>query len=75
MNCEMSILDATGHTKQTWDSENADEVAAAKAMFKSLTDKGFRAFRVKPNGQEGEPMTRFDPEAESMILTPQMRGG
>lgn len=71
----MNILDPTGHTKLIWDAESDDEVSAAKAMFKSLVAKGYRAFRVKANGKEGEPMATFDPEAESMILTPQMKGG
>lgn len=72
---EMAILDPTGHTKHIWNSESDDEVAAAEAMFDALTKKGYRAFNVKKDGKEGEPMKKFDPEAQSMILTPQMRGG
>lgn len=72
---DMKILDATGHSKHIWDSDSEDEVAAAKAMYKALIAKGYKAFKVKANGKEGEPMPNFDPEAESMILTPQMKGG
>lgn len=72
---EMDILDTTGHTKTTWDSDNEAEVTAARASFDALTKKNYKAFRVKKDGSEGEPMKTFDPDAEKMILTPPIVGG
>jgi len=71
----MEIIDATGHTKHVWDSDNQEEVDAAEAVYDSLTEKGYRAFRVKKDGDEGERMTEFDPNAESMIMMPALKGG
>lgn len=72
---DMTILDPTGHSKHQWDTENEAEVTAARALFTSLTAKGYQAFNVKRDGEAGTPMRDFDPEAESMILTPQLKGG
>lgn len=72
---EMEIMDSTGHTKTTWDSDNNDEIVAARATFDRLTGKGYKAFKVKKDGGEGEPMRTFDPEAEKMILVPPVTAG
>ena len=72
----MDVIDATGHTSHTWDSSNPDEVAAARALFDSLTrNNRYRAFRVGKGGRQGERMDQFDPEAEHMTLTPHVAGG
>jgi len=71
----MDILDNTGHTRHIWSSENEAEVEAARALFTSLTGRGYRAFHVKKDGEEGKRMDTFDPEAEKMILVPQVGGG
>lgn len=66
---EMNILDTTGHTKTTWDPDIPEEVAAAKKSFEKLTENGrYKAFKVKRDGTEGEPMKKFDSEAGAMIL-------
>jgi hypothetical protein len=68
-------MDPTGHTRHIWDSENPDEIEAARNLFNSLTRKGYRAFRVKKDGDEGERMEHFDQHAEKMILVPALQGG
>ena len=72
---EMRILDATGDTKLIWDPENADEVAAAKAQFDTLTKKGFKAFSVGAKGKQDELVTAFEADAEKLILIPPVKGG
>ncbi len=72
---ELCVLDATGHTRLIWSPGNRAEVDAAKATFDSLRAKGYLAYRVKPDGTEGEAMTAFDPAAEKMILSPPVVGG
>src|SRR5262245_26723377 len=71
----MEVLDPTGHTRHIWDANNEAEVAAARALYNSLTGQGYRAFHVKGDATEGRRMDEFDPHAEKMILTPQLRGG
>ena len=72
---EMDIMDTTGHTKHIWDAEKPEEVVAARELFNSLTKKGYRAFHVKKDGEEGKIMSGFDPEAEKMIMIPAIVGG
>lgn len=71
----MAVLNQTGDVKTVWDSENEDEVSAARKQFDDLRKKGFLAYRVKRNGTKGEVIRTFDPEAESIILAPPMVGG
>jgi len=72
---EMEILDSTGHTRITWDADKADEVTNARRTYDDLRAKGYRAFRVKKDGGEGEAMREFDPHAERMIMVPPLVGG
>jgi hypothetical protein len=76
----MRILDQTGHTTHGWDADNAEEVAIAKAAFDSARQRGYHAFHVTDDpkggaGTRGARMTEFDPDAEKMILMPQLVGG
>lgn len=71
----MSILDSTGDTKLMWDPSDDNEVDAARASFDSLVKKGFRAFRVDAKGEPGVRIERFMPNAEKIILVPQLAGG
>lgn len=72
---EMDIMDSTGHTKHIWNADKDEEVVAARELYNSLTKKGYRAFHVKKDGEEGKPMSGFDAEAEKMILVPPIVGG
>lgn len=74
---EMAVLDRSGDLKIIWDKNNADEVAAARAQFKELTEKKrFLAYKVLDKaGEKGEVIKEFDPNAERIILAPQMVGG
>jgi hypothetical protein len=71
----MEILDHTGHTRHIWDPDNEAEVAAARALYDGLIARGYRAFHVKKDGDEGVRMDGFDPRAAKMIMTPALRGG
>lgn len=72
---ELWILDNTGHSKKTWDSHNADEVADARRSFNDLRAKGFLAYKVNKDGKQGEQIHAFDPELEAIILSPAPVGG
>lgn len=72
----MAEMNDSGDTKILWDKNNQDEVDNARSQFEKLTkEKGFAAFAVKKNGDQGERVRVFDPEAERIILVPQLRGG
>ena len=72
---EMAIMGTEGDVKQAWDSENSEEVAAAKATYDKLVVRGYKAFSVKKDGEKGKEIFEFDPNAEKIILVPQMKGG
>lgn len=70
------VMDKTGDTRVTWDRRNPEEVANAKRTFDELRGKGYLAYSVSPaDGSKGQQLHAFDPDAEKIILAPQMRGG
>lgn len=71
-----AVLGEYGDTKHIWDKDKEEEVEAARTLFDSLTKKGYRAFKVTgKNGDKGDQMKKFDPDAERVIFAPQMQGG
>lgn len=72
---EMAVLDREGDLKTVWDSDKPEEVEAAKKTFDGLKEKGYVAYKVKKDGTKGEVITKFDPDAEKVILAPMMAGG
>jgi hypothetical protein len=74
----MSVMDPTGHTKVSWNCNDATEVRAARDTFNQMIAQGYSAFRVSGFGggsQRGERMSEFDPDAEAVILVPHLQGG
>ena len=73
---EMRIMDAVkGDLKVVWDKNKPDEIKAAQDQFKSLTKKGYIAFKVKKGGDAGKQIRKFDEKAEKIILSPALQGG
>ena len=64
-----------GDYKQTWDPDNADEVAQAEKTFNDLRKKGMVGYHVGRKGKKTTVMTKFDPDAESLIMAPVLVGG
>ena len=64
-----------GDTKIVWDKTNPDEVSNARRTFDDLIKKKFTAFAVKWNGNKGDRIYSFDPNAEHLIMVPPMAGG
>jgi hypothetical protein len=71
------IIDVrAGDVKLMWDRTKADEVEAAQSTFDKLIKKGYAAFLVKDNdGNKGEKITKFDPNAERIIMISPIAGG
>lgn len=71
-----AVMGERGDTKHIWDRTNVAEINAARELFRSLTSAGYLAFHVTgKNGDKGEQMREFDPNAERVIFAPQMQGG
>lgn len=72
----ISTLDGSGDTRHMWDKDNPDEVSAARTLFDDLKKKGYLLYRAEgKNGERGEQLRRFDPEAERIIAVKQNVGG
>jgi hypothetical protein len=73
---EMAIMSKDGDTKIIWDRSKPDEVENARENFDRLTGKGYFAFSVKgSDGDKGEQINSFNPEAERIIFAPKLAGG
>ena len=73
---EMAIMTREdGDLRVHWDAEKEDEVAHAKETFEKWKAKGYAAFRVNREGNQGEQIRTFDPDEEAIILTPPMVAG
>lgn len=72
---ELAILDHTGDTKILWNPDNEDETKVAETSFKTLRKKGYSAFMVKKDGEKGELIHDFDPDAGRIIMAPALVGG
>ena len=72
----MEVMGAGGDTKYVWDPTKPVEVEAARATYDKLVKAGYRPFRLGgSDGNVGEPMREFDPQAGSLILSTQYKGG
>jgi len=72
---EMRTMGSSGDTKLLWDSDQVAEVDNARRTFNDLRARGYTAFAVKKGGEKGSQVREFDPEAESLIMVPQIAGG
>jgi hypothetical protein len=75
MSGELAVMDISGDTKTIWDTNNPDEVEAARDTFNRLKKKSYLAYRVADGGGKGEIMREFDPTAGKIIMSPMMAGG
>lgn len=72
-----NVLDpVAGDVKIIWDRTKKPEVEEAERTFKNLKKKGYLAYKVEgKDGEKGEVLHDFDPNAERIILSPAMQGG
>ena len=73
---ELSILSHLGDEKVTWDKDDPESVAEARKKFlEFLGERKGMAVRMNPDGQKGDMITDFDPDAERILLMPMIVGG
>ena len=73
---EIIILSQSGDEKVAWDKEDPESVKVARKKFlEFLAERKGMAIRLGPDGQKGEMITDFDPDAERLLLMPMIVGG
>lgn len=72
---EMSIMDASGHKELKWNTGNPEEIAAAKATFDRLVERGYTAFGSEKKAESKHAMKTFDPTMEEVVMVPRTVGG
>ncbi len=72
----MRILGKSGDTEFRWDPTTGQGLRAAKLVFDEKTRSSrYLAFIEGPSGDGVRMIRQFDPDAESIILTPRLIGG
>lgn len=69
------VLDRTGDTEHRWNRRNQAEVEIARTVFNSAKAKGHAAYKINADGEAGEVIREFDPNAEKIIFRAPMVGG
>ena len=73
------LTPADGDVRLAWERGNADDERVARRTFDDLRRQGYLAYKVTPGKRGAEPareqVTRFDAEAEQIVLAPPLRGG
>ena len=66
----------TGHTTLEWDVEDTVSVEKARHLFDDVKAKGMIAYALDPGSTDrGEVIHKFNPQAERIVVTPQVAGG
>lgn len=74
--CCMAVMGKAGDSKFMWDPRNSVETDIARETYEAYRARGYMAFRVEgKEGDTGEQMLEFDPEAGRIIFCPPMAGG
>jgi len=72
----MSILSQKGDETVRWDKDDPASVENARKKFlEFLAERKGMAIRMNEDGQKGDKMTDFDPDAERVVLMPLVVGG
>lgn len=68
-------MDGDREETQRWGPESEGETEAARERFEHLRARGFMACRASAGVRDGGPLTRFDPDAEEILLIRFVDGG
>ena len=71
---KLSIMNRTGHSVVTWDTEAEAAIAEAERVFQEHRAKGYSAFKQEAGEMVG-PIQDFDREADEILLVPNIVGG
>lgn len=68
---KLRVLDRNGDIEIPW---TATDQGAARQEFDRLIRAGWWAYKIE-GPQGGEVLRKFDPTAETVVLTPRLQGG
>jgi len=77
----IGVMGAEGDTKHLWNPKKPAEVEEARKLYGILTEKKYRAFRLRKDGRKKgkmtdfDLMTEFDPDARGILFVPAFAGG
>lgn len=75
MTSTLFIQDKTGDTRIEWNKDNPTEVELARKNFDEHKAKRYLAYKTRSDGSKGTLLRDFDPEAERIVMSPQLVGG
>ena len=65
-----------GHDRIVWDRRYMDQIEEARKKFYELLDQKWLAFLTRADGSlQDRQITRFDPNAEEIVMVAPVRGG
>lgn len=70
----IAVINASGDTRVEFDEADPVSLAEARQVWEKIKEKGGEVFRAAPNGEGGERLREFDPNAD-MIGIPKIVGG
>lgn len=70
----LTFMNRKGDTGERWELDDEGSVEKVRESFNLAIRKGGFAVEVLPYGQH-EQITCFKPEAEEILVIPQIRGG
>lgn len=70
----IATINALGDTRTEFDTNDATSLAVAREVWNEIKRKGGEVFRASPNGEGGERLHEFDPDAD-MLGIPKIVGG
>jgi hypothetical protein len=71
----LNVLDRTVDTRIEWTPGIVGEVEVARAAFVAAKEKGFLTYKCDADGNKGEVIQEFDPNASQIIASPPTVGG
>ena len=71
----LEVMGKEGDIKITWDPDKKKEVKAAKETFEKLVAEDYKAFVMCEEGNKGDQLDKFDPEAERIMMVAPVVGG
>lgn len=78
----MKVMDRTGHTNIEWNPDDSNSVAEATYVFNRYVLDGYQAWKMEVKHdsnsiaeETGERINTFDPQADRILIFPQLVGG
>ena len=71
---QLTILCEKGDDQITWDKDDVAQTSDAEKAFDKFKKDGCQLFRVGKKGKQ-TPMTKFDPDAEEVLVVKTTKKG